>query len=369
MPRRVARPDPPPDPEAAAAPAPDETPTARPPTATWRGSSTRSATSSSSRARSCSRQSPTTGPPTPSRAPRSTSLPTYASGDRRPIPGVGKAIGDKIVELATTGHMALHERLRAEVPASLVGLLRIPGVGPKTVRIVYEGLGVETLEDLRAGRRGGHAAWPQGHLGQHGAAHPRGHRAAGVAAAAAAAERGPGDLRRPGRAARGHPGVRRIVQAGSLRRRRETIGDLDLLVETDDPRGRHRPVHRARGRRSRDRCRARQGERHAAARAQCRPDGDAARRGRHLPRPFHGIGGSQHPPARDRAATTAGACPRRGSSGSTTTASRSRAPAPTCGRSRTRRPSTRSSTCRSSSPSCARTEARSTPPGRGRCRA
>ncbi len=160
---------------------------------------------------------------------------TYAAGDRRPIPGVGQAIGDKIVELATTGHMAAHERLRAEIPASLVDLLRIPGVGPQTVRVVYEGLGIETLEDLRQAAEAG--------------------RLRGLKGISASTEQrileGIEQLEsRPQRLLlnraqaisddlvaqlEGTPGVRRIVQAGSLRRRRETIGDLDLLVETDDP--------------------------------------------------------------------------------------------------------------------------------------
>ena len=77
----------------------------------------------------------------------------YASGDRRPIPGVGQAISDKITELATTGRMAFHERLLAEIPASLLELLRIPGVGPRTVRGVHDALGTETLDDLRAAGR------------------------------------------------------------------------------------------------------------------------------------------------------------------------------------------------------------------------
>ena len=160
---------------------------------------------------------------------------TYAAGDRRPIPGVGQAIGDKIVELATTGHMALYDRLRAEIPASLVDLLRIPGVGPKTVRIVWEGQGVESLEDLRQAAEAG--------------------RLRGLKGISAGTEQrileGIEQLEsRPQRLLlnraqaisddlvaqlEGTPGVRRIVQAGSLRRRRETIGDLDLLVETDDP--------------------------------------------------------------------------------------------------------------------------------------
>src|SRR6188472_1213094 len=74
---------------------------------------------------------------------------TYAAGDRRPIPGVGQAIADKIFELATTGHMAYYEKLRAEIPRTLVDLLRIPGVGPKTVRIVWEALGIADLPGLK----------------------------------------------------------------------------------------------------------------------------------------------------------------------------------------------------------------------------
>src|SRR5436305_5442345 len=74
----------------------------------------------------------------------------YGAGDRRPIPGVGAAITDKIVEVATTGRMAYYERLREEIPATLVELLRIPGVGAQTVRIAWEGLGVTNLQELKA---------------------------------------------------------------------------------------------------------------------------------------------------------------------------------------------------------------------------
>jgi DNA polymerase (family X) len=160
---------------------------------------------------------------------------TYAAGDRRPIPGVGQAIGDKIVEVATTGRMALHDRLRAEIPASLVDLLQIPGVGPRTVRLAHEELGVESLADLRIAAEAG--------------------RLRGLRGVSAGTERrildGIAQLEsRPQRLLLDHAqdlsdglagsleevaGVRRVVQAGSLRRRRETIGDLDLLVETDDP--------------------------------------------------------------------------------------------------------------------------------------
>jgi DNA polymerase (family 10) len=160
----------------------------------------------------------------------------YAAGDRRPIPGVGQAIADKITELATTGHMALHERLRAEIPSTLVDLLRIPGVGPKTVRLVWEGLGIADLDGLRQAAEEGRLQTIRG-------------------ISATAEERILEGIRqletRPQRMLIHRAqlvsddlvallddtaGVRRIVQAGSLRRRRETIGDLDLLVETDDAR-------------------------------------------------------------------------------------------------------------------------------------
>ncbi|HKG57597.1 MAG TPA: helix-hairpin-helix domain-containing protein, partial [Candidatus Limnocylindrales bacterium] len=79
----------------------------------------------------------------------------YRSGNAPKIPGVGQAISDKITELAQTGRMSFHEKLRAEVPASLVELLRIPGLGPRTVRLIYEQLGIETIEDLRQAAEAG----------------------------------------------------------------------------------------------------------------------------------------------------------------------------------------------------------------------
>src|SRR5687768_14543703 len=73
----------------------------------------------------------------------------YRAGSAPKVPGVGAAISDKIKELATTGRMSFYDRLCAEVPPSLVQLLRIPGLGPKSVRQVYTELGIETIEDLR----------------------------------------------------------------------------------------------------------------------------------------------------------------------------------------------------------------------------
>ncbi len=160
---------------------------------------------------------------------------TYGAGDRRPIAGVGKAIGDKIVEMATTGRIGLHDRLRAEIPPSLVDLLRIPGVGPKTVRLVWEGLGIESVDDLRRAAEAGHLRGLKGI-----SAGTEGRILKGIVLLATRPQRMLLDRAQAISDAlvvqlADTPGVRRIVQAGSLRRRRETVGDLDLLVETDAP--------------------------------------------------------------------------------------------------------------------------------------
>ena len=159
----------------------------------------------------------------------------YGAGERRPIAGVGAAIGDKITELATTGRMAFRDRLLAEMPATLVEILAIPGVGPRTVRAAWEGLGIETVEALREAAAAGRLR------GLHGISAGTEQRILeGIAHLVARPTRMHLDHAQAisdGLVAllAGTPGVVRIVQAGSLRRRRETVGDLDLLVETTDP--------------------------------------------------------------------------------------------------------------------------------------
>ena len=159
----------------------------------------------------------------------------YRSGSPPRIPGVGKAISDKLTELATTGHLAFHERLRAEIPASLVELLRIPGLGPKTVRLLNQELGIASIDDLRQAAVAGRLRELRGMsertetlvlegIERLGERVERMHldRAEELASALIAA-------------LSGTPGVRSIESAGSFRRRRESIGDLDLLAETDEP--------------------------------------------------------------------------------------------------------------------------------------
>ena len=159
----------------------------------------------------------------------------YRAGETPRVPGVGAAISDKIRELATTGRMAYYDRLRAEIPPTLVEIMHIPGVGPKTVQQLHEQLGIESLEDLKRAAEAGTLRDLRGmssrteQLVLEGIArleaNPRrlllNRAEASIVGIAAALE--------------ALPGVRSVVPAGSFRRRKETIGDLDLLVETDAP--------------------------------------------------------------------------------------------------------------------------------------
>ncbi|HXI82010.1 MAG TPA: DNA polymerase/3'-5' exonuclease PolX [Verrucomicrobiae bacterium] len=162
----------------------------------------------------------------------------YRAGDPPKVGGVGQAISDKIAELVTTGRMAFLDRLREEVPASLVDLLRIPGLGPKTVRQLHEELGIATMSDLRAAAEAGRIRTVRGlserteQLVLEGIRrletepprrlylHQAEEHIAILTEALGAV-----------------PGVSSIEPAGSYRRRKETIGDLDLLAETTDPVG------------------------------------------------------------------------------------------------------------------------------------
>jgi DNA polymerase (family 10) len=157
----------------------------------------------------------------------------YLDGRPPRIAGVGEAIAKKVEELARTGRLVFYERLREEVPPSLVALLEIPGVGPRTVKQFHEELGIETLEDLRRAAEAGTVRELKGMSEK-----TEQQILAGIAALETRQER-----MRLGQAEAivetllaelsDVPGLRSIQPAGSYRRRRETIGDLDLLAETD----------------------------------------------------------------------------------------------------------------------------------------
>jgi DNA polymerase (family 10) len=78
-----------------------------------------------------------------------------SAGDRLGIPGIGKDLAGKIAELLETGQSSYHQELLQEFPPTILDLLRLQGVGPKTVALLYRGLEIRTLDDLeRAAREG-----------------------------------------------------------------------------------------------------------------------------------------------------------------------------------------------------------------------
>ena len=158
----------------------------------------------------------------------------YREGQPPHIPGVGKAIRDKIDELARTGRLAYHERLRAEFPPTLIDLLEVPGVGPKTVKLVYETLGVESIEDLRRAAQAGMLRSVRGMSVKTEASVLAGIEHLETRQSRLLLDRADAIVDGLLAALRDVPGVRRLEAAGSFRRRRETIGDLDILAETDD---------------------------------------------------------------------------------------------------------------------------------------
>jgi DNA polymerase (family 10) len=159
----------------------------------------------------------------------------HRGGTAPKIPGVGAAISDKIEEIATTGRMAYYDKLIAEVPPSLVDLLRIPGLGPKTVRQIWLELGILSMEDLRQAAEAGTLRGLKGL-----SARTEQLILEGIARLEATPRRmllPRAELIIDGTIdalLAGSDEVLSIEPAGSFRRKLETIGDLDLLAETTD---------------------------------------------------------------------------------------------------------------------------------------
>ena len=150
------------------------------------------------------------------------------------LPGIGHDLALKIEEIARTGHCAFLGRLHGELPPAITELLHIPGLGPKRVRALYQELHVQTPDDLlRAAREGriralpGFAEKTEQHILQAVEAHTTKKKRFRLAVAEQYADALAGYLRR-------HPSAERVEVAGSFRRRKETVGDIDLLAIAED---------------------------------------------------------------------------------------------------------------------------------------
>lgn len=153
-----------------------------------------------------------------------------AGEDLTRLPGIGDDLAGKIREIVETGKCALLDRLRKELPSAITELLHIPGLGPKRVRALWHDLGVQTIEQLyRAARDGrirslaGFGEKTELKILQSVEAHLGTTRRFKLATAAQYADSLVAYLR-------GVSGVRQVEVAGSFRRMRETVGDLDILV-------------------------------------------------------------------------------------------------------------------------------------------
>ena len=146
--------------------------------------------------------------------------------DLSELPGIGKDLADKIADIAKTGRFELLDSLKKKLPGQLAEIAALPGLGPKRVKLLYDKLKVRTLEDLRRVIRAGRLREFKGF----GAAietklttalqKPTAAKRFKLSVAEAEAEALTGFLRDGGR----------VVVAGSYRRRRDTVGDLDVLV-------------------------------------------------------------------------------------------------------------------------------------------
>lgn len=157
------------------------------------------------------------------------------AGELLTVRGIGRSFAAKVEEMLTTGSCSLLERLRQEVPPGILELMRVPGVGPKTAALAWRELGVSDLAALEQAAREGELASLKG-LGPKRAAAIL----AGIESVRRWQDRTPIALALAVseallRGLRAHPAVLRAEAAGSLRRARETVGDLDLLVATKSP--------------------------------------------------------------------------------------------------------------------------------------
>ena len=158
-------------------------------------------------------------------------------GELEEVPGIGEAIAEKIREFLRTGRIAYYDRLRQEFPPGLLELMRLPGIGPKTARRFWTELGVVGPADLsqaiEEGRLDSVKGFGPKKIGQFRAA---------LATAPATGGAGRTSLlaadamaREIIAALRSAVPVQDIEVAGSLRRRRESVGDLDVLATSPEP--------------------------------------------------------------------------------------------------------------------------------------
>ncbi len=157
----------------------------------------------------------------------------YKKNELEKIPGVGKSIAEKIKEYIETGTIKKWEELKKEIPVDIESLSSVEGVGPKMIKVLYEKLGVKNIDDLERVAKQGRIRRLKGF---------------GVKTEKKILEAIEFARKKYGRFILGYvlpeanqiveflkPYVSRISLAGSIRRRKETIGDVDILAVSEEP--------------------------------------------------------------------------------------------------------------------------------------
>lgn len=155
--------------------------------------------------------------------------------DLKDIPGIGEAIATKSMELITTGKLRYYEELKSQFPEGIINLLDIPGIGPKTAYRLATELGINSVDQLEEAIKDGRVASLE-RMGEKTAtnilhsieAFRRKDKRIPLGEALPVVENILDALRRV-------PGVGALSPAGSLRRFKETVGDIDLMGTADDP--------------------------------------------------------------------------------------------------------------------------------------
>jgi DNA polymerase (family 10) len=158
-------------------------------------------------------------------------------GTAKELPGIGATIQDKIVQIVDTGEIEALSKRRRTIPPEVVEFLRIPGLGPKTVRKIWQELGVTTLAELKEAARAKRLRTLPG-LGAK--LEENVLKAAGRKRKVSGPERTLLGQALPALLAvvdvlREHPAAERVSEAGSARRRKETVRDLDIIATASDP--------------------------------------------------------------------------------------------------------------------------------------
>lgn len=162
----------------------------------------------------------------------------YRSGGTKAlktIPGVGDSVAEKIIEYLETGKVKFYEEIRSKTPVNLGELRQVEGLGPQKIKILYERLGITNLEELKSATAAGKIRKLKGFglkseekikkgmefHSQSGNRFVTGYLSPMIESLRSNIEK--------------LEGVKRVVVAGSYRRRKDTIGDIDILVVSDHP--------------------------------------------------------------------------------------------------------------------------------------